>query len=482
MTRWRLVAALVGAIAFANAAAWALITPALMGPDEEAHVAYAEQLAQGHVPDSDPRRSFASTDMRYALTATRHYAVIFAAFDTRPPWERADERAYHRAIAHGPARDDGGGPTGASGNSPIYYALPAAASRIGGGSFFDRLLLMRLMSALLAGVAAAFVCATIRELAPGLPWAAPTAGLLVAFQPMFGFIHGTVNPDAGAAAGGAVLLYLLVRALRRGLTTWAAVGIAAALALGTLAKFSVLALAPAVALALFVTVRRRAAPRKALVALAAGVGGLVLAWAILALALDRDALPGLGGQAIVPTPNGPTVESVGVVDRLTWLWQVFLPPLPFMDDLFTGRTVPAAQFYLRSLWASFGWLNVNPPYRVYLLIAAALGLVLVLAAVGARREWPAVRSRGAELGVLVLAAISLAVVTHLNFGRAQPGPFVLEQGRYLFPVAATGAVVAVGACFAFGRRWAPVVATALVAAMMVFSGLCQLFVFTAYYT
>jgi hypothetical protein len=84
--------------------------------------------------------------------------------------------------------------------------------------------------------------------------------------------------------------------------------------------------------------------------------------------------------------------------------------------------------------------------------------------------------------VLAVAFVSLAVATHLNFARAEPGPFVFEQGRYLFPAAAAVAVGGVGACYAFGRRWAPVLATAAVTGMMVFSGLCQLFVFTTYYT
>ncbi|HVE68126.1 MAG TPA: hypothetical protein VNB64_06045 [Solirubrobacteraceae bacterium] len=48
-------------------------------------------------------------------------------------------------------------------------------------------------------------------------------------------------------------------------------------------------------------------------------------------------------------------------------------------------------------------------------------------------------------------------------------------------MASAVAVGAIGACHAFGRRWAPAAGTALVAGMMVFGGLCQLFVFTAYY-
>ena len=44
------------------------------------------------------------------------------------------------------------------------------------------------------------------------------AGLLVAFHPMFGFISGAVNNDNGINAAAALALYLVIRALRRGLT------------------------------------------------------------------------------------------------------------------------------------------------------------------------------------------------------------------------------------------------------------------------
>lgn len=473
----------VGLLAFANAAAWSLVTPALMGPDEEAHVAYVEQLAHGKVPDSNPYRPFASADMRRALGALHHYAVIFAAADTRPPWEAADERAYRREIARfHPRHDDGGGATGASGNAPVYYAVPAVTSRVAGGGFFDRLLEMRLASALLAGLAAAFVCATVRELLPRQRWAAPAAGLAVAFQPMFGFIGGTVNPDAGAAAAGAGLLYLLMRALRRGLTVWTGAGIAAVLVVGALAKLSVLALLPAVLLAVAVLWRRGAAPARSLAVLAGTGAGLLGGWLLFVSQLSRDSLPGAGGQPLVPLPGAPPPDPVRIVDRLSYLWQVFLPPLPFMEDLYTGSSVPAVQVYVKSLWASFGWLNVNPPSGVYVAVGAGIVLAVALAVVAAWREWPAVRARGPELAVLAVAGVSLAAATHLNFARAQPADAVLEQGRYLFPVATVAAVGAIGACFAFGRRWAPVAATVLVAGMMVFSGLCQLFVFTAYYT
>lgn len=484
MRRPPLVVLLVGALAFLNAGAWALITPAFEAPDEEAHVAYADHLAHtGDTPDSASGRPFASTDVRLAVGAVHHFGVVSAPKDTRPPWRAADERAYRATLAADPpARDDGGGATGASDYAPVFYALPALAARAGGGSVFDRLLAMRLVCALLAGVAAAFVCAAVRELLPGLPWAGPAAGLAVGFQSMFGFISGTVNPDAGAAAAGAALLYLLLRALRRGLSPALAAGVAAVLVVGALVKLNVLALAPAVLVAVAVLVRRHAAPLRALAVLGGTAAALGGGWLVLAGRLGRESVPGGQGQAVLATP-GMAVEPVGVADRLAYLWQVFLPPLPFMEDVYTGSDwAPAWEIYVRRAWASFGGTSLYPAEGIFKALALAMAIGLGLLAVAAWREREAVWRRRAEIAVLLVAFVSLVLASHWNFARAQPSLDVLEQARYLFPAALTVAVGAVGACLAFGRRFAPVAATALVAGTMAFSGLCQLFVFTSYYT
>jgi 4-amino-4-deoxy-L-arabinose transferase-like glycosyltransferase len=484
MRRPPLVVLVVGALAFANAATWALVTPAFEAPDEEAHVAYADHLAQtGGVPDSTSGRPFASEDLRLALGVTHHYSVISAPKATRPPWRKADEQAYlARLAAHPPRRDDGGGNTGASSYAPLFYTLPAGAAWVSGGSVFDRLLAMRLACALLAGIAAAFVCASVRELLPGIPWAAPAAGLLVAFQSMFGFIGGSVNPDSGAAAAGAALLYLLMRALRRGLTPWIGVGIGLTLVLGAVVKLNVLALAPAVVLAIVILLKRHGVPPRALVALVGATAATLGGWLIYASQLGRDHLPGAEGQAVLPYEAVPP-QPVGLDDRLFYLWQIFLPPLPFMEDVYTGDAkVPAFAIYVQRGFASFGGTSLDPAVGVLKVIALAVALTLVLLAVAAWRERRAVWSRRGEIAVLLVAFLVLAVASHWNFARAQPEPYVLEQGRYLFPAATSVAVAAVGACFAFGRRWAPVMGTAYVAGTMVFSGLCQLFVFTSYYT
>ena len=68
---------------------------------------------------------------------------------------------------------------------------------------------------------------------------------------------------------------------------------------------------------------------------------------------------------------------------LSYLWQTFLPPLPFMTDLFAGSSLPVMDTYVREGFASFGWYTMEFAPWVYRGIAVAL---LALGASAARRR------------------------------------------------------------------------------------------------
>jgi 4-amino-4-deoxy-L-arabinose transferase-like glycosyltransferase len=466
----------VFAVVFANAIVWALVTPAFQGPDEQAHVAYAVHLAEtGKTPRSGSHRPPFSSEMVLALQRTHHYSVIQYP-EARPPWRRADERLYERVVAERePARDDDGGDSVAAVHGPVYYALPALAYRVAGGSFFERLFAMRIASALLAALTALFVYGTVRELLPRERWAAVAGGLLVGFQPMFGFVSGTVNADVGVNLAGAALLYLLIRALRRGLTPALAAAIPVTFVLGVLAKATMIAFAPVAALALLVVAWRRAASARAWLALVGALTAIVAAWAMLAAVLDRPLLP-------LPPEAGPGSERVGIGGSLSYLWQVFLPHLPFMHDIYQGPDgVPAWAVYVERAWGVFGWVAIKLPAWAFYLIAAGMALALALALRAGVRYRAALRARAVELAVLALGFASVAVLAHLAFVHVTTTSIIEEQGRYLFPAATAAAVLAVGACYGLGRRLAPLAGTALVGGMMLLSALSQLYVFTSYY-
>src|SRR5262249_15310121 len=154
--------------------------------------------------------------------------------DARPPWLGGDQSAWERATRAGPhPRGNGGGPTAAaSSHQPAYYApLAPAHPAVSGQSVVSQLPAMRLLAGPLGALVALCAYGIVAELLPGRPLAAVAAGLLVAFQPMFGFISGAVNNDNGINAAAAISLYLLIRALRRGFS-WRL-----ALALGVVLAF-----------------------------------------------------------------------------------------------------------------------------------------------------------------------------------------------------------------------------------------------------
>ena len=209
------------AIAALNFACWALITPPFQAPDEVDHFAYTQSLVQrGEAPSRNldsplPRWSSAET---LALEDTSFFNDHQVG-DTRPPWTSRQQVHYSAKVAAShPSSSDGGGNETAATHGAIYYAALAPAYLLASSSPFSQLTLMRLTSALIGALTVVFAFLLARELAPGRPWLGVLAALLVAYQPMYGFISGAVNNDVGVNAGAAALELLLIMMLRRGVT------------------------------------------------------------------------------------------------------------------------------------------------------------------------------------------------------------------------------------------------------------------------
>ena len=160
---------------------------------------------------------------------------------------------------------------------PLYYALETIPYNAGHGlDFLDRLFLMRLLSALLAGVTVALVFCFLRELLPGTPWVWTVGALAVAFQPVFGFMSGGVNNDDLLYACGAALFFLVARAFRRGLTPGLGVALGLVAAAGLLTKQSIAGLFPGAALGLAWLVWRTPPERRRTAAASVAAAGAIL--------------------------------------------------------------------------------------------------------------------------------------------------------------------------------------------------------------
>jgi 4-amino-4-deoxy-L-arabinose transferase-like glycosyltransferase len=460
-------------LATANAWVWAVVTPSFQVPDEPTHAAYVQYLAE---TGSVPRPIDTRANGRFHLSEEETVAVdgVPLSYDGVPNWLKPRDALVRHALARplDRVREAGAGP--AANYPPLYYAVEAVPYEVvHSGSFFDRLLAMRLVSALFAGATAAFSFMFLRELLPGTPWAWRVGGIAVALQPLLGFVSGGVNPDSLLWAACAAFLWLIARAFRRGLTMPVAVGIGASLAVALLTKSAAYALVPPAALALVVLARRGTA-RPALVAVAVALAPF-LAWlAASSLIWDR----GVGSAATVAPARRTSLGG-----QLAYLWETFLPRVPGMPQEFHHYpTYPLWQDYFQGLVGRFGYAEYGFSQRVNFVALAIAVAILALVAAALVRARPALARRRAELACYVLLAVGIVLGVAFAGYRFRADTGVnFEQTRYLFPLLPLyGALFALAARGA--RRYGPAVGVLLVVLVVAQNAFSLLLTLQRYYT
>jgi Predicted membrane protein (DUF2142) len=489
-TSVRRTAAWLFAIAALNFACWALITPPFQAPDEVDHFAYTQSLVQrGEAPSHIPAAPLARWSSAETLALEdESFFSDHQVGDTRPPWTARTQTVYREQVAavH-PSSSDGGGNETAATHGAIYYAALAPAYWLASDSPFSQLTLMRLTSALIGALTVVFAYLLARELAPGRPWLAVLAALLVAYQPMYGFISGAVNNDVGVNAGAAALELLLILMLRRGVTWRLGLLTGGLLLVLPIVKETAFSLYPVVGLALAATLYRhhRRADLRGWAALV--VAALAARELSVRLAhVFHPAVASAAGASAAPSEAGSVTASTSEalahpLDYLSYLWQSLLPRLPFMTDHFPNH-FPAMVIFVERGWGAFGWYDVFFPHRLYYAILAGMIAVPILGLIALRREWHRfVRRNVVEFALLVLMA--LAVVAGFEAAFYTPGvrPFIAEFGRYAFPAIAPLAVLVVASLHAFGRRWVLQAGVVLLVAMVALSYAGQLVTLTGFY-
>lgn len=477
----------VGLIAFVNAASWALITPAFNAPDEPSHFAYGQYFAEtGHGPSRVPSAQAPySTEQVLALNAVDIYSQISNILG-RPPWLAVNQRQWQQGLATTPhpASNGGGFTEAASPHQPAYYALLAPAYlATRSQSTFSQLTAMRLVSALLGAIVAMCAFGVVRELLPGQRVAAAAGGLLVAFHPMFGFISGAVNNDSGINAAAALSLYLVIRALRRRLTWRLGLALGAVLAIAPFMKETAYEIYPAVAVGLLGVLwrRHRRSDVPAWAATAAAFLAVREGWSLLQPVFYPPVTGQSSGGGVTATAALSLAEQMPG-RFLEYLWELFLPKLSFMGNLFPPGW-PFKAIYLVRGWASFGWYTWSFPNWVYGAILAGMIAAGVLAVSTGVRERVAARARLFELLVIALFPVCVLVAVEAAFFAPDGGRTVVaEQGRYIFPAIAALAAIAVAGTFGLGRRWQVPLATTLVVAMIGLSYASQMLTLGSFFT
>ena len=472
-------------VAFLNVLAWTLVTPPFEAPDETSHVAYVQYLAQHAEPPNDPAGPAFSSQQATLIDALL-FPTTVGHPETGTVWNELQDDSVQAADAADLPTGDGGGIQSNSNQPPLYFTVEALAYHASPShGLLDRLELMRVVSALLAGLTTLFVFLFLRE-SFAEPWTWTVGALAVAFQPVFGFISGSVTPDSVLFASSAALLFTLARAFRRGLTVPLGLGIGAALAVGVLAKLNFIALVPGPLLGLvLIALRSRPRPRT-LWGVGAAVGVLALAALVyvgLNLAFwDRSAWGGgLEAAADTAATGGPAgAPPAGLREQLSYTWQLYLPRLPFMSDQFAY--FPPYTTWFKGWMGLFGWLDTPFPAWVYRLAVGVALPLTILALVGLVRRRAVLRERWPEvLTYVVMAAGLLGAIGILGDRYRRDTGFIFEQARYLMPLLVLyGAGVALAALGA-GRRLSRPVGAAIVVLALLQGVFAQLLVLARFY-
>jgi Predicted membrane protein (DUF2142) len=482
----RRTAAWLYSIAALNFACWALITPAFQAPDEVDHFAYTQSLVQrGEAPSRDPASPLARWSSAEALLLEdMSFLTDHQIGGSRPPWSARQQDIYRAQAARHPSSSDGGGNETAATHGAIYYAALAPAYLLASSSPLSQLTLMRLTSALIGALTVIFAYLMARELAPGRPWLGVLAALLIAYQPMYGFISGAVNNDVGVNAGAAALELLAIMMLRRGVTVRLGLLTGGLLIALPLVKATAYSLYPVVGVALAATVwrhhRRSQIPGWAAFAAAALV---VLELSERLGGVVRPAQTGAAGAPVgVGSATGAVSEAAAhPIAYLGYVWEALLPRLPFMTMHFQSTNFAGFQIFVERGWGAFGWYDVLFPHRFYYVILAAMIAVPILGVIAIRREWPFVSGHIVELAILLLMPIAVFAGFEAAFYTPGSRPVVAEFGRYEFPAIAPLAVLLVASLHAFGRRLLVLAGAGLLTAMIALSVSGELLTLTTYY-
>ncbi|MEA2466096.1 MAG: hypothetical protein QOJ57_222 [Thermoleophilaceae bacterium] len=490
---------------------WALLVPAWGGPDEDVHFSYTQSLVErGELPGHGTEA--VSTEQKLSMDSTNTDPVVIFNF-SKPEWSHALEDKW-KSLQRSAPRNDGGARNTASGYPPAYYLTETLAYRAAGsGTVFSRLYSMRLFSALwlLVSTVAAWLLAG--EVFGRQRLLQLVTAAAVGLWPMASFMSSMINPDGMLIALWTLSTWLGVAILKRGLTFGRAAALCACVGLALVTKATALALPIPALFALAVgawRLRDRVAVRTLLRAGAAaaflavpvvtwyfvakhnGTGAYIQATEVTSRASTGGGAGPAGAAAAASGPRGINANELA-----SYLWQFYLPRLPFQQDLnFLYPVIshyPAFQIWLAGGWANFGWSSVWFPPWVYYVFLAAVTMAALGVAVSAVRALRAAPPPGLRRLAALRPRLPVAVFLALIGGTLVAGlhwtdyhmyldhrpPFL--QGRYLLPAAGLLALALAQAVRAVPVRFRGAAAGAVLVGLVVLQFACLGLITARYY-
>jgi 4-amino-4-deoxy-L-arabinose transferase-like glycosyltransferase len=444
--------------------AWSAMTVPLNGPDETAHVAYVQHLAEtGHGPDETRGTGIVSTELARALVELNVRPTLGHA-DGRPTWSAF--RSVSEQLEHVPAaqRKDGSGPNSIAQNPPLYYAYEALAYRLSPDqSLFGRLFALRAATVLLYVLTVALAWLVAAELSPRT-WVRFMVTAVVALQPKLASLAGNVNPDTLLVTLSTAFLLAGLRLLRLGPSVWRVCAVAACAGLAALTHGRGLFLAPPALVVVFVALLR-ARPGWGSALRAAGAGAVVLLAGVAGAYLYTRSSSG-GGGAFGGEVGRAAGQSLDPAQFFSYLWQFYFPRLPGMGPML-GPPYGFRQLYIDSFFGQYANFEVGfAGWTTALLHAAAIaGIVILAVLVVTRRR--ALAARWPSVLFFAGTFASLLALLHISSYRdLQVGGDPLLTGRYLLPCIALLGIAVTWMLASLPARLRPPLAAMLVAGLV----------------
>jgi 4-amino-4-deoxy-L-arabinose transferase-like glycosyltransferase len=460
---------------------WALLVSPWQSPDEIWHFAYAQSLAErSALPKTAGGTSF-STAVTLAAQADNSGLVPFYSFAVKPDWNRADADRYHRALSEHPSRSDGGGFNLEASNPPLFYLFENLAYWASSSDdAFVQLYTMRVWNVTLLLAVVIGVWLLAGEVLGRVRLAQATGAAVVGLIPMQTYMVTSVNPDAMLVPLWTFYLWLGTRVIKRAAPTRDVVALCAVTAAGVLTKATSYALIPGLLLAIGLgwLSRPRAERARAARSLAfASTAFLVpvLAWIGAAEALGRPVVNAIN------THPGAAPGVFRIKQLLSYVWEFYLPRLPFMSRLKVASGLAVYDVWNRQGWGVFGYLDTSMPLWIYSVLGAATaGIGIAAGAVLIRLRK---KISWAVAGFFSLTLGSLLVLLHVSEYRSLiSGNGPLLQGRYILPVTGLLGLAVALLASRMSTRWRAVFAAAVIAGMFLLQALALASIARRYYT
>jgi 4-amino-4-deoxy-L-arabinose transferase-like glycosyltransferase len=388
----RIALVLVLAFTLARGAMWAMTTPNFWGPDEDYHMMYVDTVGHDHrlITPSKPLYS-----NEYSRTTDWTFFNVYgqgARFDYR-----GDPKASLHRLARLPETQRAKVATGRGigvVHAPLYYVVGGAVDfALGPKAMPTRLFWVRMVSGVF-GVLAVYATWLIASMFFAAEAAALAAAVIVALQPIFGYMSGLVNNDTAVMATSVLALAMcvfLVRTrprVRQGM--W--LGLALSLALAT--KSTALAMLPVAGFAYLLQGMAYGRWRVVLrsMAWAAGLTLVLIGWWYIRSRVLWGTFTGEvhGYHGIGQTPPAPVPDPAASVGAA----QSAAPAAPQAPQVGIKDYLTAARQWLattyRTFW--FHFLEYEAPrgtYRYFVpgFVSAVGGLAYISFLLGRLRTW-----------------------------------------------------------------------------------------------